>query len=109
MSESKKEFRDDAGKLFPEHRIELESEIEHNGIRITEVVLHEPTAVEVMRAEIELKNMTPETIRRYQIRLVSEVSKHKVPLIERLPIQKLNEASRYLQAFVEAGPETGES
>lgn len=90
--------------------IELDEPIEHQGAQVTELRLREPKAFEVVRAETELKGgMTPDSLRRYQISLVCLVSGVDRKFIEKLPIRKLNEASAYVQGFIEAGPQIGES
>lgn len=76
--------------------------------RVDRIVLREPTGQQVQKAETELKGgVNVASMRMYQISLVSQCSGVPRQVIERLPISKLNEASRYAQSFIDAGPATG--
>ncbi|MDO9714298.1 phage tail assembly protein [Paracraurococcus lichenis] len=97
-------------ELLPELEIELDEPIEWNGKSVSSVVLREPKAREVQQALAEIGNgNTPDTVYKYQISLISKVSGHSRQIIEQLPIRKLAQGFRYLEAFLEPGPETGES
>ncbi len=88
--------------------IELDPPIEVGGGKWDRLILREPTAGEVMRAEAEMKGaVTADGVRRYQIALLSAVAGVDRRVIERLPISRLNEGWQFLAGFIEAGLKTG--
>ena len=97
------------GAALPEYIIQLDTPISKGGDECTSLTLREPKGIHVRRAEQELKETSVESMRRYQFRLVSEVSGVKVTLIEEMPVSVVNRAASYLQSFVQADLETGES
>lgn len=72
--------------------------------------LQEPTAFQVEDAEKEMASgMTVYTLRKYQIKLVANVSGIPAPIVQRIPISKVIEAFNFLQPFTSSGPPTGET
>ena len=88
--------------------VTLDEAIEQSGQHWDALTLHEPTTGDVEMAEQEMNaGMDTETLRKYQIVLVSRVSKAPRFIIERLPVRKLDEAARYIGGFIRAGREAG--
>jgi hypothetical protein len=90
--------------------IELDPPIDFKGGQIHELRLTEPSALFVRQAEAHLKGQFgQEQMRKYQISLTSLVTGVPIPAVEQLPIRKLNEATRFLERFISAGPATGKT
>jgi len=92
--------------------IPLDAPIESGKTIYTELTLAEPKARAVLEAEKHLKgpSLGPSDLRLYQLTLVSQTA--GIPfsdLRDLFPISVINEASRYLQGFLEAGEPIGES
>ncbi|MCE2576025.1 phage tail assembly protein [Komagataeibacter sp. FNDCR2] len=100
-------------KPKPTLTIELDTPVESkNGSVYTELSLSEPTGGQVLNAEKHLKgaSISPADLRMYSFTLVSQNSGVPFSDIRDLfPISIINEATTYLQSFIEAGQETGES
>jgi signal recognition particle subunit SEC65 len=78
-----------------------------NGRTYTELLLEEPTAKMVERAEAELGgNMSVHALRKYQIALVSQGSKTPRDVVEKMRISQVKEAADFLGLFIAGGPET---
>ena len=93
-----------ADEIQDELNIDLDPPITFNGGSFDRLTLTEPVGKDVQKAESTLKSgVNVESLRAYQIMLITLVSKLPRGVIEQLPIRKLNEASRYLQSFIEAG------
>ncbi|BAK83968.1 phage tail assembly protein [Komagataeibacter medellinensis] len=97
----------------PVKTIELETPINtKSGACYTQLDLCEPTGGQVLNAEKHLKGATigPVDLRMYSLTLVSQNA--GIPFADirdYFPISVINEATRYLQSFIEAGQETGGS
>lgn len=90
--------------------LDLEPPVVFGPNTYTELDLSEPKTGDVERAERELRGgLNSETLRKYQIVLVSKASGLGADVIQSLPIRKLDEASRYLQGFINPGRQTGET
>ena len=88
--------------------VTLDEAIEQSGQRWDAFTLREPTTGDAEAAEQEMSAaMNSETLRRFQIVLVSRVSGAPRFIVERLPIRKLDEAARYLGGFISAGRRAG--
>ena len=75
-----------------------------NGDSYDSITVREPTAKQVQTAEACLKQaVNVATMRDYQITLVALVAGIKKGHVDQMPIRKLNEASAFIQAFVD-GP-----
>ncbi len=97
---------DDA--LPPELEITLDPPLVLKGATYESIKLREPKAFEVQQAEAHLaKSVNVESLRKYGVALVSRVSGIPEAVILQLPVSKLNEATEYLQNFVDRGPRTG--
>ena len=96
----------------PTRTIDLDPPVEaKDGAVYTELRLSEPTGGQVLNAEKHLKGASigPADLRMYSLTLVSQNSGLPFSVIRDLmPITVINEATRYLQSFIEAGQETGE-
>ncbi len=76
----------------------------------SEMQLREPTGGEVRAAEMLLRpGVMPDTIRQYQLSLISKVSGVPQALIDQMPITRVLEAAEYLQRFVNASQSTSQS
>jgi hypothetical protein len=90
--------------------IDIDPAIPHKGGTYSQLPLREPRVGEVRKAEGQMRNgINSESIRNYNIHLVSFVSNWPVIAVEMLPISKLNEAVQYLEGFIERGRATGPS
>ena len=59
---------------------------------------------------MQLRNGTShEGLRQRQIYIIHRVGKIPVPVVQKLPISKFNQAWAYLSAFLDYGPATGET
>lgn len=92
--------------------IPLDDPISVKGANYTELTLKEPTGRVVLDAEKHIKGSAigPSDLRMYSFTLVAGVS--GVPfdvLRDHFPISVINEATRYIQGFIEAGEPDGES
>jgi hypothetical protein len=79
----------------PEKRIPIEPPIELGSVPYTELVLREPTAGEMVRVD-KLTGYA------WTVALVAAVAGVPPPVIERLGVRTLNEASIYLTGFTTA-------
>jgi len=98
--------------LEPTKVIPFDEPIKVNGTVYTEMMLSEPRGKIVLDAERHLAkaSISPVDLRMYQFTLVSGASGIPFNVVrDELPISKINEAATYLQGFIEAGTETGES
>ncbi|QHC36461.1 phage tail assembly protein [Komagataeibacter xylinus] len=97
----------------PVKTIELPEPVtSRSGATYTELNLSEPTGGQVLNAEKHLKGATigPADLRMYSLTLVSQNAGIPFSDVRDLfPISVINEATRYLQSFIEAGQETGEN
>ena len=93
----------------PELTITLDAPIQAaGGGPVQEITLREPTAMQVRQAEGNLRaGVNPEAVRKYQIALVTSVSRLSQQVIDQLPVSKLTEAADYLQGFITPSPRTG--
>jgi len=100
----------DGEELPAELIIKLDPAIELKGAKYDELKLREPRASEVRQAEGHLRSsVNVESMRRYQLALISAVTGWNLAVVECLPISKVREASDYLQRFIEGGPVTGKN
>jgi hypothetical protein len=98
------------GELLPELVIDVDPPVILKNGTYNELRLREPKAGEVRQAEFHLRaSVNVESMRRYQIALIARVSGWPEPAVEGVPISKLNEASAFLQGFIEGGRPTGAS
>jgi hypothetical protein len=96
---------DDITKL-----IELQKSITFDGHEYAQIVLREPTVKEVMQADEMLKGgVNVGSNRNRQMHLVAKAAEVPFPVIEQLPISVLTRAMVYIDRFLDAGQETGES
>ncbi|AOX16920.1 phage tail assembly protein [Kozakia baliensis] len=107
MSEQKVKPKPEAILIIP-----LAEPITVKGANYTELTLKEPTGRAVLDAEKHLKGSSigPSDLRLYSFTLVAAVS--GVPfevLRDNFPISVINEGTRYLQGFIEAGEPIGDS
>lgn len=87
--------------LTPEFVVELDKRIEMNGRIVTALELREPRSGEVEAAQRKLgSSYTTASIRECQFHLVCLITEHPRFIIDRVPIGKLNQASRYLLGFI---------
>lgn len=95
----------------PVKTIELSEPINtKSGACYTQLDLSEPTGGQVLNAEKHLKgaSISPADLRMYSLTLVSQNA--GIPfsdIRDYFPISVINEATSYLQSFIEAGQETG--
>lgn len=95
----------------PVKTIDLDPPIEtKTGASYMQMNLSEPTGGQVLNAEKHLKGASigPVDLRMYSLTLVAQNS--GIPFADirdYFPISVINEATRYLQSFIEAGQETG--
>ncbi len=92
--------------------VELDPPIVANGGEVTKLDLREPRGGELNRAEALLGRGAmplPGAVRRYQARLIQEVSGVNALAVGQLPIRKSREAMRYLEGFVNSAPATGKT
>ncbi len=72
-----------------------------------QLVLREPRAGDVLLAEQQVKNsVNPWTIRNRQIHLIAKCADVPLPVIEKLPMRKYNQAWAFISPFFDAGLET---
>ena len=94
----------------PQLIIPLDPPISNGGGAVTELTLQEPTAAQVRAAESHLRNgVNPQSLRDYQLSLVTSVSGVSRQAIDKLPVSKLLEAADYLQGFISPPLKTGTS
>ncbi len=92
----------------PQLVIILDTPIAHGGGTVTELTLQEPLAAQVRAAESHLRNgVNAQTLRDYQLALVTSVSGVARQAIDKLPVSKLLEAADYLQGFISPPLKTG--
>jgi len=90
--------------------IEIDPPIVMKGGTYDSITLREPKVIEVRQAENHLRtNVNMETMRRFQVALVAKVAGVDEPVIEGLPISKLNQAVTYLQNFISSGQPTSKN
>ncbi len=90
----------------------LDPPVRANGGEIGEVELREPRGGELRAAEALMGPQTPPlpgAVRKYQIRLIQEVSGLNALAVGQLPIRAAREAVRYLENFERSVPATGKS
>ena len=88
--------------------IEIDPPIKFMGVSYSEINLREPLASEVRKARQMMRS--PGNLfesRRAQMSLITAVSELPAPVIDALPIRRLNEAGRVLSRFTIAGRKTG--
>ena len=93
-----------------QHVVELDTPILANGGEVARVELREPRGGELNKAEALLGRQTPPlpgNVRRYQMRLIQDVSGLNALAVGQLPIRKSREAVRYMELFVNSAPATG--
>lgn len=89
--------------------ITLPTAIRFDNREYQDLVLHEPSVKQVLRADEQLRHgVTPSSMRNREIHLVSLVAGVPVPVIEQLPISTLNRAMAYISPFLTDGQATGE-
>lgn len=101
-----------AEDLPPTLTIELDPPIEvKGGATYSELNLSEPLSGQVLNAEKHLKgNFGAAELRMYALTLVSQNSGVPMNVLrDYCPIGTLNKAANYLQRFIEAGQNTGDS
>lgn len=80
--------------------IDIDPPIEFLKKQFTTLRLQEPTALQMQRAEFEIaESSNMFTLRRYQIKLVSEVAAVPREVVEKMRISQLEEAFRFLEPF----------
>jgi hypothetical protein len=90
--------------------IEIDPPIVINDKTYDVIHLKEPTAFQVEDAEKEMASgMTVYTLRKYQIKLVANVSGIPHPIVQRIPISLVIKAFDFLQPFTASGRPTGET
>lgn len=95
-------------ELAPSYVINFDPAIVHNGMECRAIELSEPQLKHLRSAYAEFRNgVNAETTTRYQIALVCAVTGKPQQVIEQMPIRKMNEASEYLQSFINAEPTNG--
>ena len=100
----------DAGEDAPPEAttLPIDPPLAFNGVSYAELDLREPLASEIRKARQLVR--TPGSLfesRRAQMALVTAVSGLPAPVIDALPISRLNEAARLLSRFITAGRPTG--
>jgi hypothetical protein len=101
------ETEEDDGKP-PTLSIQLAPPIVFKGGNYTSIELREPKAGEVRKAEGQMRNgIHSESLRLYNMHLISMVSGLSIPVLELVPIGQFNEAAEYLAGFIESGRGTG--
>lgn len=84
-------------------------DIEWNGGKYDAIELHEPTIRQLEKAYSELKAGTNiQTLTRFQIALICEVSGKPRQIIELMPVSKIRAAFNYLEGFINANQTTGD-
>ena len=90
--------------------LSLDPPISFNGASYGELDLREPLASEIRKARTLMRSAgNLFESRRAQMALVTMVSGVPAPVVDALPIRKLNEAGRILSRFTMAGRPTGKS
>lgn len=80
-----------------------------NGEEYTDITLTEPTTGAVEAAERALrKGSNSVALRAYQEALLSRSTDMHISAIHALPVTKVDEATRFIQVFINAGRPTGE-
>lgn len=95
----------------PELVIDLDPplEVKDKG-KFERLELREPDTSTVAKAEqLVAKGFNIESLRRYKLKLVADVSGVPLPIVELMPIRVLNRGAAYLQGFIESGRRTGAS
>ena len=90
--------------------LELDPPLRANGGEISEIELREPRGGELRAAEALMGPQTPPlpgAVRKYQLRLIQEVSGLNALAVGQLPIRVSREAVRYLENFERSVPATG--
>lgn len=89
--------------------LEIDPAVSFEGRDYRELILREPTAKEVLRADELLRNgTTPAAIRNREIHLMSFCAGVPLPVIEKLRISTHNRGMSYILPFLTDGQETGE-
>lgn len=96
-------------ELPASYTIELLNPIVFGGGTWTEITLREPMVEERQQAEQHLRNGNmPHAQSLYQMALIAKVSGVPMPVVQRMPVRKVNEAMFYLSGFLFGGLPTGE-
>jgi hypothetical protein len=99
---------EDETPLTPTLDLVLDPPITFQGGKFDVLHLREPVAREVRTAEQYFKPAgSAQSVRDYQMHLIQLVASVPFPVVEALPVRTLNQAGRYLQRFIQAGPESG--
>ncbi len=95
-------------EFAPSLVIDFDPPIVWNGKSIPSIELREPMAMEVVKAQVELKG-TPDSTIKWGIALICAVTGEPRQVIEQMPISKVMIGINYLSDFLNGGPVTGES
>lgn len=92
----------------PSMMIEFSPPIEWNGGTYDAIELREPKAVEVLKAQAELKGTADSTMK-FGVALICAIAGKPRQVIEQMPISKLMAGIDYLTGFLDGGLQTGVS
>lgn len=92
----------------PTWEIDLPEPIEFKGVPYATLTLRAPATGEVRKAQGHLrKGVGPQSMRSYQIWLVTHVSEAPYDVVKQVPVSLLNAAVSYITGFPKPGPRTG--
>lgn len=105
------ELLEGIGELPSSLTIPLSPEITFGQQTFAELILREPTADQVRQAEEQLRTgpHMPSNQRQYQMHLISKVADVPYPVVQKMPIARLNVAMAFLNLFLSVGPGIGVS
>ena len=104
------ELPDAPGENETDLVIALDPPLRSNGGEVHELVLREPKAGELRKAEDLLGKQAsplPGPVRKYQAKLIEQVTGLGPLVVGQLPISKSKEAMRFLEGFEKSAQETG--
>ena len=87
----------------------IDPPIPHSGTAYDQIILREPKADHVRKAEEQLRNgpHLPHNRRNYEMHLVANVSGAPFAVVQQIGVARLNVAMAYLNSFLDYGQGTG--
>lgn len=96
------------GQMPASLTIPLEPAISFGGTDYTQIMLREPTSDEVRQAEEQLRfGRTPHAMRNYEMHLVAKAAGVPLPVVQKMPVSRVQAAMMYISIFLGAGRATG--
>jgi hypothetical protein len=95
----------------PPRTLDMDIDVTFQKRRFTSLHLEEPTAKQLEKAEVELntREPTPYTMRRYQIALIAAVAQVPREVVLELKHSQLTEAFDFLAGLLAPSPKDGET